>query len=99
MATDPNQTTPDPTPNVTHYRCSGCGFEAIWLDESSAPTLCAGCRAVKLIEDAWGRRRLEKKAIPISVRLYEELKDYLSMETDMTACQLLRRLRESNIDA
>jgi hypothetical protein len=33
--------------------------------------------------------------IQISARLYEELKDYLAMETDMTAAQLLRRLRES----
>ena len=33
--------------------------------------------------------------IQISARLYEELKDYLVMETDMTAAQLLRRLRES----
>ena len=33
--------------------------------------------------------------IQISARLYEELKDYLVMETGMTAAQLLRRLRES----
>ena len=37
-----------------------------------------------------------RKGILISARLYEELKDYLVMETDMTASNLLRRLRESN---
>lgn len=33
--------------------------------------------------------------ILISARLYEELKDYLAMETDMKAAQLMRRLREA----
>lgn len=34
--------------------------------------------------------------IPISARLYEELKEYLAMEIDFAAGQLLRRLREAN---
>jgi hypothetical protein len=40
--------------------------------------------------------RPKRKGILISARLYEELKDYLVMEIDMTASNLLRRLRESN---
>jgi len=38
----------------------------------------------------------KRKGVLISARLYEELKDYLVLETSMTASALLRRLRKSN---
>lgn len=54
-------------------------------------------RRAKMVADAGGvRPDTPPKPIMISARLYEELKDYLAMETDITAGQLLRRLRESN---
>lgn len=69
------------------------------------PTLCSECA------DEWRRKHGmpvtqspivfpgpgTTQPILISARLYEELKDYLAMETDMQAGQLLRRLRESNV--
>jgi hypothetical protein len=61
-------------------------------DSQTTGDWCWGCRQpLRTCVCSSGQKR-----ISISARLYEELKDYLVMETDMTAGNLLRRLRESN---